>query len=90
MERVAQLLMVRERKRSKRPFLAEHGINEETFTCILDNDGGISNLLDFHNLNVFDVLIHDAKMAFIAKFAYTIIFSDYVILINQRENVTLS
>jgi len=88
-ERVAQLLMVREREWSKRSFTAEHGINEESLSCILDNDGGISNLLNLHNLNGFEVLNNGAKVVFNVKFNYTIISAIYVILINQRKYVTL-
>ena len=74
MERVAQLLMVRERKRSKRPFLAEHGVNEDSLSCILENDGGISD---------------DAKVALDVKFIYTISFSSCAILIIPRKNAPL-
>ena len=63
--------MVRERKRSKRPFLAEHRVNEESFSRILDNDGGISNLLNIHNLNVF-ISNYGAKVALNVKYIYTI------------------
>lgn len=88
MERVAQLLMVRERKRSKRPFLAEHGVNEESLSRILDNDGGISDLLNFHNLNFF-ISNYDAKVALDVKFIYTISFSSCAILIIPRKNAPL-
>ena len=88
-ERVAQLLMVREREWGKRSFLAEHGVNEKSPSCILDNDGGISNLLYLHNLNGFDILNHSAKVAFNAKANYTITSAYYVILINQLKYVAL-
>lgn len=80
--------MVRERKRSKRSLLAEHGINENSLSYILDNDGGISNLLNLHNLNVF-ISNYGAKVSLNVKYIYTISFSDYTILINHRKDAPL-